>query len=152
MEPVPRVALTGSCMLLSHQFIPVLFFQLLVSLQDLLAIRTEIQCTITPFINKYHKQQENKYHHAGITCPSEFPESYGPREDENGFEIKDHEQHGNEIKLGGEAQSGGACTQDTPFVGLTGCTLLVVLPQKPGQYKNGGNEAKHNGTIGKQRP
>lgn len=76
--PVPRVAVTGSCALLSHQFMRFFFFDFFVSAQDLPAVRAEVERAVTPFVNQHQQQEYNKEENSEVPHPAQLVEGNGP--------------------------------------------------------------------------
>src|SRR5690606_32352093 len=67
--------------------------------KNLPAVRTEIECSIPPFIYKDHEKENDEDEHAEVSIPAEFRERDRPTDDEHGLYIKDDEEHGDQIEL-----------------------------------------------------
>src|SRR5690606_34054686 len=76
----------------------------------------------------------------------------GPADDEHRLDIKDDEQHGDEIELRGETKACGSSTHDTAFVRLFCCPLLMPLSQDIGESEHQYHKAEHNAAIGNDGP
>src|SRR5690606_16767706 len=85
-------------------------------------------------------------------CPAALAHRDGPCEEEQGFDIEDHEEHRDQIEFGGEAQPGVTGRNDARFEGLVLAAPPGAAAQYAGHQKHEGAKTQNTQQLGSQRP
>jgi hypothetical protein len=111
-----------------------------------------VESSYPPEISESSEQDADEYGYFDITGPTRFTHRDCPGKDENRFEIEDHEEHGDQVKLSGKSNARGAFREDAGFVREISGAIVMALSQNVGQPQHSSNERRDKGGVNSQRP
>src|SRR5512144_2957677 len=94
-----------------------------------------------PQVRERRDEDDGEDHRLDVPGPPELARRHRPGEQEDGLEVEDDEEHGDEVELDREPHPGGSLGNDAGFVRLAGGALRVALPQQVRDADHRGDQA-----------
>ena len=114
--------------------------------------RSPFKSAQSPEIHQRSGKDADEDQHFSISGPAAFTDRDGPGIDEDGFQVEDDEEHGDEVEFDIKANACRAGGQDAGLVGLVGLLLPVAFAEEVGERKHGGYEQQDRAEIQCKRP
>ncbi len=99
-----------------------------------------------------HAEYRNKHDDRSKALPAQFEEGHRPGEDEDGFQVKDHEEDGDQVKLDRHMNLRRAHRQYAGFEGHVGGLVGPALAEHKGQPEHGCHQQQYRDEVNHEGP